>query len=133
MPTINRPFHKRVTARGSKPSDLTRDVAHDYRRTVGAWIQHHRSDKDLTQKELGDLIGVGPTAISAIELGRGSIPPERYEVLATVLGIPLETFGMTMLRYTNPWCYAMIFGKDDKKLRDDLETIPTRGGSPLPP
>ena len=129
MPAVNRPmFQRQHNARGSKGNDLSRDIPNEYRRHVGAWLREHRLANDLRQEDLAVALGVVATAISQIENGRASIPPERYEALADFLGIPHAEFGKTMLRYTNPWAYAMIFGHT-KEIRDEIENIPSRHGT----
>jgi len=131
MPNLSRPLHGR-NARGSTGSDLGRDIPHDYRRKVGAWIRERRLASQLTQQDLANQLGVGFTAISAIEVGRGSVPPERYEAMADALGIDHEEFAKVMLRYSNPWAYGMLFGKD-RKLKDELKEMPERVGHGGPP
>ena len=130
MANLSRPFQFRAT-RGSSGSDLSRDIGYDYRRTVGRHVRDWRLAKGLTQEQLAQQMGMGFTAVSAIETGRGAVPPERYEDFAAILGVPRREFGKFMLRYTNPWAYAMIFEEEahaDPQLRRDLQAIPERLG-----
>ena len=64
---------------------------------------------DIPGKQLADLMDVRETAISAIETGRNTIPPERYEQLAKLLNVPAQKFTVHILRYDNPWLFKMIF------------------------
>jgi transcriptional regulator with XRE-family HTH domain len=86
------------------------DVGAEYRRVIGSWIKGLRVQADLTQKQLAELMDVRETAISAIETGRNTIPPERYEQLANLLNVPAQKFAVHILRYDNPWLFKMIFG-----------------------
>lgn len=136
MPTVNRPFAQRARRRGASPNnlDLSRDIPHDYRRVVGAWLRDLRLKAGMTQAQLADILGVGFTAISAIEVGRGSVPPERYDALASALGVDRAEFGKTMLRYSNPWAFEMIYGdamsrSERARLKEELAQMPTRVGN----
>jgi len=128
MAAINRPLYHRTNNRGSKGNDLTRDIPSEYRRRVGAWLKDLRLDAELRQQDIGDALGICFTAISSIENGRGAVPPDRYEAIADLLGVPKEEFGKKMLRYTNPWAYGMIFGFT-KELRDELGHVLNRNGT----
>ena len=129
MSSINRPMYKRLPTnsvdRGSKGADLKRDIAFDYRRTVGIWLRDLRQSRELTQQDVADQLGLGFTAVSAIEVGRSSVPPEKYEELADLYEVDHKEFAKKMLRYSNPWAFAMIFGAD-KQLSSDISEIPVR-------
>lgn len=114
------------TTRGSSGTDLTRDIPHDYRRQSGAYLRDLRTKRGLTQQQLGEQIGVGFTAVSAIENGRVSVPPDKYELLVSALGVPRQEFGKIMLRFSNPWAYALIFGAREQALKDELAAMPSR-------
>lgn len=130
MPTPSRPMAQRHRHYESTASDLDKDTAYDYNRIVGRHLQHRRLELGMTQKTVAQHIGVESSAISSWELGRGSVPPERYEALAEFLEMDLQEFGKEMLRYTNPWAYAAIFDpeKRDKKLRAEIAALPKRVG-----
>ena len=123
MTAISNPLAGR--SRGDS-ADIPRDLAYEYRRRVGAWLREARLRADMTQQQLADRLGMGFTAVSAVETGRNAIPPERYEALADALGIDHAEFGKFLLRYTNPWCYALIYGTRERSLREDLGLIPER-------
>jgi transcriptional regulator with XRE-family HTH domain len=76
---------------------------------------------------VGDTVGVWNTAISAIEIGRNSVPPERYKDFADVLGIPRKEWARFILEQTDPWLYALLFD-DEKKVSHRIKTIPERVG-----
>ena len=130
MAAHTRPMGGRTqaTLRGSEGSDLERDIAGDYRRHTGRWLKDARAAAGLTQLELSKLMGMdGTSSISSFEVGRGSIPPERYKDFATSLGQNERDMGLFMLRYTNPWLYALIYGDADVNLKRDIAALPMRG------
>lgn len=114
---IKQPFAGRVTSDG--------DIGYDYRRRVGNHVRDLREKAGLTQRELGNLVGVTNNAISAIELGRNPIPPERYEDFAKALRAEPKSFGEFLLEYTDPWLFSLIYGKR-RAARHDLGAIPSR-------
>ena len=117
MKSLKHAFAGRVTAEG--------DVGYDYRRKVGNYVKQHRERIGITQRELGDLVGVTNNAISAIELGRNPIPPERYRDFAGALQVDPEVFGLFLLEYTDPWLFELIYGKR-RAAKHDLGSIPAR-------
>lgn len=134
MPVIVKPLLGRSgprSGKGSTPSDLAADIGHDYRRAVGAYLQDARlrapnshGTRGLTQSEVGKELGIWHSAVSGWEVGRQSLPPERYEDLCKLYGLNRKKFAMFLLRYSNPWLYAMLF--DDKEVREELSHIPER-------
>ena len=116
-----------ATARGSAASAPGTDLAYAYRRRVGAWFREARLAAGITQEALARQLGMGHSAISAIELGRSTISPENYETVAAVLGVNPQDMADFILRYSNPWLYKMLFpAKVDAQLKRDLGIIPTR-------
>ncbi|WP_428539258.1 helix-turn-helix domain-containing protein [Rhodopila sp.] len=90
MTVITKPYLGRagqVRAKGNDIDAPNRDIGHEERRKIGRYISDLREAKGMTQLELGDQLGVRNTYISAIELGRTSISPERYGQLADALGV----------------------------------------------
>ncbi len=57
---------------------------------VGMWIELGRLRKELTQKQLGDLVGTTGACISHYENGRSNPPRDRMMILASELGLPDE-------------------------------------------
>lgn len=108
------------SAGGDDASGLTTALAVAYRSIVGSYCQRHRKAAGMTQAQVGDIIGVGHTAISGYETGRGQLPPGRYDKLADLYGLDRPTYGKFLLRYTNPWIYALIYGTDSRSLARDL-------------
>ena len=134
MPVITKPLLGRSGPRngkGSPPSDLAGDIGHDYRRKVGAYLQDARlrapnaeGTRGLTQAEVAHELGVWHSAVSSWEVGRASIPPERYDEIATLYGLNRKKFATFLLRYSNPWLYAMMF--HDQEAVSDIKHIPDR-------
>lgn len=118
MPSIKNPLSGRIREDGQ-------DIGFEYRRKVGRYLAQHRLDVDLTQEGLGHLVGMRPSAISAIELGRNPIPPERYRDFADALGLEPKAFGLFLLEWTDPWLYALIHG-DAKAAKHHLDKVPDR-------
>jgi transcriptional regulator with XRE-family HTH domain len=52
------------------------------------------------------------TAISAIELGRNSLPPERLYEMADALGVEPRRFSKMVHRWYNPWSYSCEYPKE---------------------
>ncbi len=121
MAAITKPMMNRK--RGAIGADLDQDIAYDYRRRIGRWVRENRLRLDLTQAALGDVLGMGHTAVSALELGRSVISPERYAALADLFGLPRSEVGKFLLRYTNPWIYALIYGERSADLKSDLSNL----------
>jgi hypothetical protein len=69
----------------------------------------------LTQSSAAKLVGVEyGSSISSMELGRISLPPERYALFAQAYNIEPKALFMLVLKLTNPWGYAMLFEDDPK-------------------
>ena len=107
----------------SAKSDLAQDIAYDYRRKVGRWVREHRLRVGMTQNQLAHLLGVGFSSVSATELGRSMPSGEQYSVLADTFGLPRAEVGKFLLRHTNPWLYAMIYGEREASLKTDLAAM----------
>ena len=100
------------------------DRAYSYRRTIGRRVKELRLEAGMTQRELGQTVDVDGNAISSLELGRSSVSPERYRHFAEAFGIGKEEWGKWLLRYTNPYLYALIYsGEKDKELERDLKIL----------
>ena len=118
MARITKPMMDRT------PDDDGDDLAYKYRRIIGRRVRELRLKADMTQRELGDLVTIGETGISALELGRSSVSPERYEEFATIFDLDREEWGKWLLRYTDPYLYALIFGlKNNPDLKADLTRL----------
>ena len=49
-----------------------------------------RIKKDMTQKQLGELVGVSPATINRIELGKQSIKLETLKKIAEILEVTVN-------------------------------------------
>src|SRR5690348_12291747 len=100
---------------------MSRDaVAFRWRMELAQYVKELRVNAGLTQSELCELLGLdNPQFISGIERGKVSIPPERVGDFAKALGVPREEFAQNILRWTNPWMYAELFGADSR-LKSEL-------------
>ena len=59
-------------------------------RQLGTRIAERRKAQDLTQAELGDLVGVTQQQIASFEIGRRRIPVSTLPLLAKALGVSVE-------------------------------------------
>jgi transcriptional regulator with XRE-family HTH domain len=81
------------------------------RREAGKWLKSLRETQKLSQRELAQRVGVDYyTFISQLEVGRGRIPPDRYEAWAAALGLPAADFVKELMRYYDPVTYRLLFG-----------------------
>ena len=114
-------FTKPMSGRGQSGDDLRKDL--------GQYIRDLRTKRDMTQADLAKAVGITYyTAISAIEVGRNVVPPERYLDFARALGVNPKTFAKTVLRLTNPWLYALLYEDDVEAAVTSInESIQGRG------
>lgn len=109
------------------------ELAYRYRRTVGLRLAELREAAGMTQRDLSKLLDCGETAISALENGRNSLAPERYEQIATIFKLDRKEWGRFLLRYTDPRLYVLLFGVDSQRLVDDLHAYAGGDYTPSPP
>lgn len=57
-----------------------------------AWLRKARDEKDLTQQQLGDIVGVDITSIGKYELGERRPSPEVAKKIAQALGFDWTRF-----------------------------------------
>jgi len=69
---------------------MTPDETAFFRR-LGTRITEHRKAQDLTQAQLGELIGITQQQIASFEIGRRRIPVSALPLLAKALNISIET------------------------------------------
>lgn len=115
MPALVKP----LAGRGPSVSDLKNEL--------GAYIRHLRERRGMTQADLAKAVGMTYyTAISAIEVGRNTVPPERYLAFAEALGVSPKSFVRNVLRLTNPWAFALLYSDDPHaevaRLNDSLSS-----------
>jgi len=86
------------------------DTSTDLKLALGAYVRELRERRGMTQADLAKAVGLRfNTAVSAIEVGRNTIPPERYLDFANALGVNPRTFMRRVLQLTNPWAFALLF------------------------
>jgi transcriptional regulator with XRE-family HTH domain len=100
------------------------DLGMENRRIVGDYIADLRRRRGLTQLDVAKALGMRDAAVSAIELGRNSLPPERMAALADVLGVNRREFAKQVTRHYNPWLFSMLFPKELPE--EALEGLPER-------
>lgn len=100
------------------------DLGMENRRIVGDYIAELRRKRGLTQLDVAKALGMRDAAVSAIELGRNSLPPERMADLADILGVNRVTFAKAVTRHYNPWLFSMLFPKELPE--SALEGLPER-------
>jgi transcriptional regulator with XRE-family HTH domain len=96
----------------TNPQKLSSDHVVELRRGGGQYLRNLREARGLSQRGLAELVGAEYyTFISQLELGRGRIPPDRYEAWAKALGVDRRDFVRSLLRYYDPVTYDILFGK----------------------
>jgi transcriptional regulator with XRE-family HTH domain len=58
--------------------------------TLGSRIAEQRRTQNLTQAELGELVGVTQQQIASFEVGRRRMPISTLPLLASALGVSIE-------------------------------------------
>ncbi len=85
------------------------------RREAGRWLKELRENQGLSQRELAAQVGVEYyTFVSQLEVGRGRIPPDRYELWAKALGMDAADFVKHLMQYYDPETYRLLFGERGK-------------------
>jgi transcriptional regulator with XRE-family HTH domain len=105
-----------------------RDLNYEYRREFGAFLRGRRLELGLTQQEVGQQLGVGLSAVSGMEIGRIALAADKAEAMAEILKMEKDEFGRLYLRWSNPWVYKLIFNSQDRRLLEDIASIPSRVG-----
>jgi len=78
--------------------------------SMGIWLKQLREEAGLSQREMAAALGLEYyTFISQLENGRGKIPSQRYRDWATVLKTNEKIFVKTLLMYTDPTTYEILF------------------------
>lgn len=82
----------------------------ELRKQGGRWLRDLRERRNLTQKDLANLVEVKNSVfISQLENGRVRIPPERYEQWAAAYGLSPYDFVKTLLTFFDPITYRLLF------------------------
>jgi len=96
----------------------------ELRLQAGLRLREWRHKRGLTQRELCRAVGArSHTLISALESGRGRIPPNRYRIWARALGIEPQEFVRELMSYYDPVTYDALFG-------DELSNGPVPAAAP---
>lgn len=81
------------------------------RRQAGRWLKELREKAGLSQRQLASEVGSDYyTFISQLESGRGRIPPDKYLVWASALGLEARGFVKDIMRFYDPVTYGILFG-----------------------
>ncbi len=76
----------------------------------GAYVYELRSTRDMTQRELGALIGTTNNHISDIENGVRKLAPEHYRKFAAIFELDRVEFGKRILKHYDSLIYDLMFG-----------------------
>jgi len=88
-----------------------KDASRKYRKECGAYLRKLRVAAELTQRDLGEMVGFKYyTFISQIEAGTARLPSEYFEAYAKALGVAESEFVRTVLQYYDPFVYKSLFG-----------------------
>lgn len=83
------------------------------RKQAGQWLKQLRLARGLSQRALAKQIEVEYyTFISALEAGRGRIPPNRYRIWAEALGMDVKDFVRELMRFYDPLTHEILFSDD---------------------
>ncbi len=97
----------------SHPQQRASHNVQQLRREAGRWLKELREKRKLTQRQLAEKVGVEYyTFVSQLEVGRGRIPPDRYEVWAQALEIEPAVFVKHLMRFYDPETYRLLFGEE---------------------
>ena len=82
----------------------------ELRLALGTWLKGQREAKNLSQRDLADILGLEYyTFISQLENGRGKIPSSRYLDWADALGVEPRAFVQNLLMHYDPMTYSILF------------------------
>ncbi|MBT2215881.1 helix-turn-helix domain-containing protein [Virgibacillus dakarensis] len=86
----------------------------ELRKFIGKRLNKFRKDKNLTQKELGDKIGVQNNTVSAYERGAASLDQDMLFKLSDILDVKVDDFFPEKQNTTDEFERAL-------KMTDDLD------------
>ena len=116
LPVICRKGRRGSAHRGvmyTHPQQRSSHNVQQLRREAGRWLKELREKRRLTQRQLADKVGLEYyTFISQLEVGRGRIPPDRYEAWAQALEIEPAAFVKHLMRFYDPETYRLLFGEE---------------------
>lgn len=70
-------------------------------RQLGTRIAERRKAQDLTQAQLGELVGITQQQIASFEIGRRRVPVSTLPLLAKALNVSIESLIGTPTKATN--------------------------------
>ena len=84
--------------------------------SLGENIKFHRKRNNLTQKDLANLLGIAPTAISAWEVGRNKPLMDNIEQMASIFNVKKsELLGDTFSELSQPEILIIYNQLNDKR------------------
>lgn len=87
-------------------------IENDLTLFVGRKIKHYRKKKEMTQKELGEKIGVKHNTIATYESGRNAPEQNAIFKIANVLGVSVDDFFPEKENTTDEFERALKMAKD---------------------
>ena len=92
--------------------------------TVGENIRRIRQERNLTQRQLGEMVGASEAYIRAYESGRRNPKPSSLEKIADALSVNPEVLILMVLKpYTDFFRYSVNMTDNSLNARIKMETI----------
>jgi transcriptional regulator with XRE-family HTH domain len=95
--------------RGTQKTQGHPDAAR-YRKEAGEYLKKVREKAEITQMALAKELGWDYyTLVSTIEAGKARVPPDRMAAWAKAVGVDLNDFAKTLLRFYEPYFFQALF------------------------
>jgi len=110
----------------SKNKQITKNDIDNYKKIVGSNIQFYRVAKGLTQEGLAELVGISPTAMSSVELGKNQPKIATLLKLANSLDVDPNEFYVLNRENRHQYRLAELKRKDkeaEQKIKQADEKI----------
>jgi transcriptional regulator with XRE-family HTH domain len=79
------------------------------RKEAGVYLRKVREQAGVTQQALAKALGLEYyTMVSAVELGKARLPPERTAQWAQVLGVDPYEFAMRLMHFYDPYTWEIV-------------------------
>lgn len=91
--------------------DRTLPLVHLKLDGAGKTIRYWRQRRRLSQEELGERCGLAGSYVAAVENGAVRLRPDKIDEMALALGVTVDLFAKTLLKYYYPEYYSAIFGQ----------------------
>jgi transcriptional regulator with XRE-family HTH domain len=99
------------------PERLDAKTKKELRSEAGRWLRDLRELRGLSQRDLASRVGTRYfTFISAIEGGRGRVPPDRYIAWANALEVQPREFVHRLMSYYDPVTFGILFESGSDQL-----------------